>query len=91
MFFDLRHGQSVPEPKCVPAALSLKTIDQHSALGPPTKFRIFFQVTYAVSSLFLTLTKTGGVYPISSQFGAPAIDYHQADGMWNLGSFGEAA
>ena len=29
----------------------------------PTKFRIFFQVPYALSPLFLTLTKTAGGVP----------------------------
>jgi len=35
----------------------------------PPVFRIFFQVPYAVSPLLATLTKTAGVYPLSSHSG----------------------
>src|SRR5579864_5052318 len=35
----------------------------------PPVFRIFFQVPYALSPLFATLTKTAGVYPLASHSG----------------------
>ena len=40
-------------------------------LSTPTTtiFRTLFQVPYTLSPLFATLTKTAGVYPLSSQFG----------------------
>ncbi len=41
----------------------------------PPKFRIFFQVPYALTLLFPTLTKTPGVYPLSSHSGTPEIIY----------------
>src|SRR5215472_12156178 len=37
--------------------------------APHPVFRIFFQVTYTLTLLFLTLTKTAGGYLLSSQFG----------------------
>jgi len=48
------------------------------------KFRIFFQVPYAVSPLFATLTKTAGVYPVSSQFGTPATPSSSCPQWWYL-------
>ena len=48
------------------------------------KFRIFFQVPYAVSPLFATLTKTAGVYPVPSQFGTPATPSSSCPQWWYL-------
>jgi hypothetical protein len=41
-----------------------------SAVSPlPPVFRMFFQVPYPLTPLFATLTKTAGVYPLSSHSG----------------------
>src|SRR5215471_5579044 len=37
----------------------------------PPIFRIFFQVPYALTPVFLTLTKSAGVYGVSSPSGNP--------------------
>src|SRR5262245_43100853 len=53
-----------------------------SRLCEPTIFRTFFQVPYALSPLFATLTKTAGVHLLSSHFGtctSPLATRHLLD------------
>jgi hypothetical protein len=45
--------------------------------GTHSVFHIFFQVPYALSLLFATLTKTAGVWGYSSQFGTRPHSYRQ--------------
>src|SRR5262249_2821579 len=49
----------------------LKTTGGRCATELPPIFRIFFQVPYALTPLLLTLTKSAGVYGVSSQSGNP--------------------
>src|SRR5262245_40693155 len=48
-----------------------KTPGGGGATALPPIFRIFFQVPYALTPVLLTLTKSAGVYGLSSQSGNP--------------------
>src|SRR5215467_13593194 len=54
-----------------PPFLTSFTLKETFKRQRPPVFHSFFQVPYAVSPLFAALTKTAGVYPLSSRSGTP--------------------